>query len=165
MNTDNVAIWLDAIAAELAEHDAANAPLYAANAAAAKASIEALEAELAQTLAPAADKPIMVFHDAYNYLAAQFDLNIAGSIALGDASEPGAQRITELRALLAEEGAVCVFPEVNHSSRYISLVLEGTNVKLGAELDPEGARLEPGAELYPTLMRNLARDIAACVAG
>jgi zinc transport system substrate-binding protein len=163
MNTGNAALWLDAIAAELAEHDAANAATYAANAAAAKATLAALETELAATLAPAADMPIMVFHDAYNYLAAQFDLHIAGSIALGDATDPGAQRIAELRATLAQEGAVCVFPEVNHSSRYITLVLEGTNVKLGAELDPEGAKLAPGADLYPTLMRNLARDIAECV--
>lgn len=165
LNTGNAKLWLDAIAAELSEHDTANAAIYAANATAAKAQIDALTIEVAAILAPVHDKPLVVFHDAYGYLADQFDLNIAGTIALGDAAEPGAQRLTELRAQLAEQQAACIFPEVNHSSRYITVVLEGTDVRLGAELDPEGSMIEPGATLYPTLMRNLAQNIAACVAG
>lgn len=163
MDPANAMVWLDAIADELAEHDPDHAAQFRANAEAAKAMIADLSRELTETFSPAEDIPIVVFHDAYGYLADAFDLDIAGTIALGDAAEPGAQRIAELRALLAEEGAVCVFPEVNHSSRYITVVLEGTGVKLGAELDPEGAKLEPGADLYPTLMRNLARDITECV--
>jgi zinc transport system substrate-binding protein len=165
LNTGNAKVWLDAIAAELSEHDAANAATYAANADAAKAQIDALTAEVAATLAPLHDMPLVMFHDAYGYLADQFDLTIAGTIALGDAAEPGAQRLTELRAHLAEKDVACVFPEVNHSSRYITVVLEGTDVRLGAELDPEGSLLDLGADLYPTLLRNMAQAIADCVAG
>jgi len=165
LNTQNAKLWLDAIAAELSEHDAANAATYAANATAAKAQIDALTTEVAANLAPAHDKPLVVFHDAYGYLADQFDLTIAGTIALGDAAEPGAQRLTELRGQLAEQQATCIFPEVNQSSRYITVVLEGTDVRLGAELDPEGSMIEPGPDLYPTLMRNLAKNISDCVAG
>lgn len=165
LNTGNAKVWLDAIAAELSEHDAANAAIYAANAAAAKAQIDALTAEVAATLAPLRDKPLVMFHDAYGYLADQFDLTIAGTIALGDAAEPGAQRIAEMRAHLAQKDVACVFPEVNHSSRYITVVLEGTDVRLGAELDPEGSLLDPGADLYPALLRNMAQAMAACVAG
>jgi zinc transport system substrate-binding protein len=165
LNTGNAKVWLEAIAAELGEHDAANAATYAANADAAKAQIDALTAEIAATLAPMHDKPLVMFHDAYGYLADQFDLTIAGTIALGDAAEPGAQRIAEMRAHLAEKDVACVFPEVNHSSRYITVVLEGTDVRLGAELDPEGSLLDPGADMYAALLRNMAQAIADCVAG
>jgi len=165
MNTGNVKRWLDVIAAELAEHDPDNAETYRANAAAAQETIAALEAEIAEILEPVGTAPLVVFHDAYGYLEHQFGLNIAGTIALGDAAAPGAQRLSELRDQLREGGAVCIFPEVNHSSRYVDVVVEGTGVRVGAELDPAGVLLDPGADLYPTLMRDMASAIAECVAG
>lgn len=165
MKTDNVTVWLEFIAAELAEHDPDNAETYAANASAAQAEIAQLANELQGILQPVGDAPLIMFHDAYGYLASQFGLNIAGTIALGDAAAPGAQRLVELRDQLRDAGAVCIFAEVNHSSRYIDMVVEGTEVRVGAELDPEGVTLEPGAALYPTLMRNMAQSIADCVAG
>ncbi len=165
MNTGNVEIWLDLIAAELAEHDPENADTFMANAAAARETIAALRDELISILEPVGDAPIVVFHDAYGYLAEEFGLNVAGSIALGDAAAPGAQRLSELRAQLQDAGAVCIFPEVAYSSRYVDIVVEGTGVRVGEELDPAGVMLEPGADLYPTLMRNMAQAIADCVAG
>ena len=163
MNTGNVEIWLDVIAAELAEHDPEHAQIYLANAQSAKSEISSLAQELAGVLEPVSAAPLVMFHDAYGYLAAQFGLNIAGTIALGDAAAPGAQRLSELRAYLHDEGAVCVFPEVNHSSRYIDIVVEGTQTRVGAELDPAGVTLEPGAGLYPALMRDMAQALAECV--
>jgi zinc transport system substrate-binding protein len=165
MNTGNVDIWLALIAEELAEHDPDNAAAYRANAEAARAEIAELTLEISAILEPVGAAPLVMFHDAYGYLADQFGINVAGTIALGDAAAPGAQRLSELRADLQADGAVCVFPEVNHSSRYIDVVVEGTGVRVGAELDPAGVMLEPGAALYPTLMRNMAQAIADCVAG
>ena len=165
MNTANVQVWLDLIAAELGAHDPANAETYRANASAARDEVAALQDEVAAILAPVGDAPLIVFHDAYGYLAQQFGLNIAGTIALGDAAAPGAQRLAQLRAQLQEAGAACIFPEVNHSWRYVDVVVEGTGVRVGAELDPAGAMLEPGRDLYVTLMRNMANAIAECVAG
>ena len=161
----NAVAWVNLIAAELSEHDPANADTYAANAAAARETLDALTAEIADMLQPVANAPLVMFHDAYGYLQHGFGVNVAGTIALGDAAAPGAQRLSELRAQLQDEGAVCIFPEVNHSSRYVDVVVEGTGVRVGAELDPAGVTLEPGAALYPTLMRNMAQAIADCVAG
>ncbi len=165
MNTANAKAWLDVIATELAAHDPEHAETFRANAEAAQEEIAALTSEMEEILAPVGDAALVVFHDAYGYLATQFGLNIAGTIALGDAAAPGAQRLSELRAQLRDAGAACIFPEVNHSSRYVDLVIEGTDVRVGAELDPAGVMLEPGVDLYPTLMRNMAQAIADCVAG
>jgi len=161
----NAKVWLDVIAAELSERDPDNAETYAANAAAARETIAALRDEVAGILDPVGDSPIVVFHDAYGYLSHAFGVNVAGTIALGDAAAPGAQRLSELRADLAEGGAVCIFPEVNHSSRYVDVVVEGTEVRVGETLDPAGVMVDPGADLYPTLMRGMAQAIADCVAG
>ena len=163
--TDNAIAWLGVIAEELSALDPDNAETYAANAAAAQEEIAALADEVAEILAPAGDAAFVVFHDAYGYLAHQFGLNVAGTIALGDAATPGAQRLSALRDELRAGEVVCIFPEVNHSSRYVDMLVEGTEVRVGAELDPAGVTLDPGAALYPTLMRDLAREIAACIDG
>ena len=164
MNTGNAQVWINVIAARLSEHDPDNADTYAANAEAARARIDEIEADVAATLEPVADAPLIMFHDAYGYLSDQFGVNVAGNIALGDAAAPGAERIRELQATLAEAGAVCVFPEVNHSSRYVDVVVEGTGVHVGAELDPAGMMLDYGPELYGELMTQMAAQIAECVA-
>ena len=165
MATDNAIVWVEAIAAELAQHAPDHADAFAANAQAAIARINDLATEIEAILEPVGAAPLVMFHDAYGYLSHQFGVNIAGTVALGDAAAPGAQRLSELRANLADAGAVCVFPEVNHSSRYVDVVVEGTEVRVGATLDPAGVMLDPGAELYPTLMRDLAQAIADCVSG
>lgn len=162
LDTRNVAIWIDAIAAELAEHMPDHAADFAANADAAKARITALTVELETVLAPARDMAFVTFHDAYGYFVNQFDLMQAGSIALGDAASPGAQRLAALRAEMQADAAVCIFPEAAHDPALVTTMIEGTGVRLGATLDPAGSLLEPDEDLYGTLMRNMAQAIADC---
>ena len=159
----NAAVWVTAIAAELSALDPDNAETYAANADAAAARITEVEAELRDILAPMGDAPIVVFHDAYGYFAHHFGVNVTGTVTLGDAAPPGAARLSELRDMLREGEVVCIFPEVNHSSRHVDMLVEGTGVRVGALLDPAGVAMEPGADLYTTLMRDLATNLAACV--
>ena len=163
LHPDNARVWIDVIADELSRHDPDNAETYAANAQSAKADIDEIEAQVRTTLEPVGDAPIIVFHDAYGYLDTAFGVNVAGTIALGDAASPGAQRLAELRAMLDERGVVCIFPEVNHSSAYVDVVVENTGVRIGEELDPAGVLLEYGPGQYGALMTGLAESIAACV--
>lgn len=165
LDPQNAATWLRAIAAELSSLDPANAGPYAANAEAAVARTQALQAEVAAILAPVGDAGLVMFHDAYGYFVTVYGLNVLGTVTLGDAAAPGAARLSGLRAGLEAAGAVCLFPEVNHPADFAELVIEGTGVRLGAPLDPAGVMLEPGAGLYGDLMRGLATAIAECVAG
>jgi zinc transport system substrate-binding protein len=163
LDPHNALLWLDAIAAELAKLDPANAETYAANARSAQAEVTALEAEIAASLAPIQDQPFAVFHDAYGYFSGHFGLKVVGSVRLGDATSPGAAHLAALGQDLAAQNAVCLFPEVNHDAALARTLTEGTGLRLGAPLDPEGMAIEPGAGLYATLMRNLARDLVACL--
>jgi zinc transport system substrate-binding protein len=161
----NAKVWLGVIAAELGRIDAANAATYAANATAAAAEIDALDAEVATLLAPAQGKPLVVFHDAYGYFAAHYGLQVFGSIALGDATAPGAARLAELRAGVEGEGALCLFPEAQHDDGLVKQLADGTGATIGAALDPNGSMQEPGPDAYAGLMRSLATTIADCAAG
>jgi zinc transport system substrate-binding protein len=165
LDPGNAQVWLGLIAGELGKLDPENAGVYAANATAAGEQIAGLDAELRALLAPVKDKPLVTFHDAYGYFAAHFGLTFVGSIALGDASSPGAARLAELRGELEAGGVVCLFPEVQHDPALVEQLAEGTEVRIGGALDPVGSSLEAGPGAYAALMRGIATTIADCSGG
>jgi zinc transport system substrate-binding protein len=165
LDPGNAKTWLGLIAADLGKLDPDNAATYTANATAAGERIAALDAELAALLAPVKDKPLVTFHDAYGYFADHYGLTFVGSIALGDASSPGAARLSELRGELEAGSVVCLFPEVQHDPALVEQLAEGTSVKIGGALDPVGSSLDAGPEAYAALLRGMATAIAGCAAG
>lgn len=158
----NGAVWLEAIAAELSRLDPENATTYAANAAKGKALIAETDAQIAAQLKPVQGKPFVVFHDAYGYFAAHYGVTVAGAVALGDATSPGAAHLRDLQERAGAE-ALCLFPEAGHDGKQVEQMAEATGVKLGAALDPEGAALERDALIYPALLQGLAKTLADCL--
>ena len=154
--------WLDAIAAALSVADPANASTYFTNAAAGKAELDALIAEIEADLAPLADRGFVVFHDAYHYFEARFGVEATGAIRLGDAVEPGPRRVAEIRDTIRAQGADCVFAEPQFEPRLIDTVVEGTDARVGV-LDPLGADLELGPTLYPALLRQMRDSLVDCL--
>ncbi len=163
LDPDNASIWLGLIATELAKIDPDNAASYIANAAKAQADLAALDSSLADTLAPARGKPIIVFHDAYGYFAAQYGLKLAGSVSLGDATTPGAARLASLRATITAGSATCIFPDAQFDPAPVTQLASDTGIRVGGALDPEGSTQPQGPGLYAALMTGLADTIAACV--
>jgi zinc transport system substrate-binding protein len=161
LDPSNAKVWLGLIATELSMLDPENAATYDANATKASDGIDALDRKVATLLTPAQDKTLVMFHDAYGYFAAHYGLTLGGSVAVGDASAPGAQRLSELQAALA--GTACIYPEAQHDDALITQLATGTDVRIGAPLDPNGSTLEPGPDLYATLMTTLASTITDCL--
>lgn len=162
LNPGNAQIWLGLVAAELGRLDPENAATYAANAAAAVEAVGKLDAEVTAILDPVKDRPMVTFHDAFGYFAHHYGLTLAGSIALGDASSPGAARLAELRHELEAGGVVCLFPEVQHDPALAEQLAEGTAVTIGGALDPVGSSLAAGPGAYAALLTGLAQTIADC---
>ena len=158
----NARILLDVISSTLAGLDPTHADTYRANAAQAKKAIEALTRELDTALRPIRGRPFIVFHDAYQYFEHRFNVEASGSIAMGDASSPGPARIAAIRQKVQALGAHCVFSEPQFQSKIITTVIEGTTARL-ATLDPLGATLKPGPELYSQLLRNLGDNLLTCL--
>ncbi|WP_305045967.1 zinc ABC transporter substrate-binding protein [Geoalkalibacter sp.] len=134
----------------------------AANAARLLGRLEALEAELAQTLDAVREVPYLVFHDAYQYLEQRYGLNAVGAISLNPERSPGAQRVREVQRLIRERGARCVFAEPQFTPRLVATVVEGSGARQGV-LDPLGAELPAGPEAYFRLMRALAENLRTCL--
>jgi zinc transport system substrate-binding protein len=164
-------LWLSpenarAIATEaakvLAEKDPANAETYNKNLATLNDKLAALDKEIAETIAPVKEKPFIVFHDAYQYFEHHYGVQAAGSITVSPETLPGAERLTQIRDKVKTLGATCVFAEPQFEPKLVNVVIEGTPAKSGT-LDPEAATLEPGPDLYFTLMKSIATSLRDCL--
>lgn len=158
----NAKVMIAEIARVLGRADPENAPLYAANAEAYAGRLDALVAETAAMVEPVKTRPAIVFHDAYQYFEKRFGLNVAGSITVTPDVLPGAQRLAAIRARVEELGAVCVFSEPQFEPKLVSVVTEGTGARTGV-LDPLGAGIADGPDLYIALIRNLGRSFTECL--
>ena len=164
-------VWLDPMNAKAMVHeieealiaaDPDNAAKYEANAEAVSAKLDTLIAEVGAELEPVKDKGFIVFHDAYQYFENRFGVTASGSITVSPEVLPGAERITEIRARVQELGAACVFAEPQFEPKLISTVIEGTQARSGV-IDPLGAELENGPDLYFQIIRNMASSIKTCL--
>lgn len=160
LDPGNGKLWTESIAAELSRLDPANAATYAANAKASIAAITAAEQEAETLLAPVKSRPLIAFHDAYGYFTAHFGLNMLGTLSSGDAASPGARHLAELQA--TANSSACLFPEAQHDPAQLTQLAEATGARIGGALDPEGSSLTPGPDLYPEMIRAMAKTIAAC---
>jgi zinc transport system substrate-binding protein len=164
-------LWLDpgnakailrAAAARLSLLDPPNATRYAANAAAAEQGIDGLDATLRARLEGVRSKPFIVFHDGYQYLERHYGLSAVGSITVRPESPPGARRVQAIRARVAALGVRCVFSEPQFEPALVRTVIEGTPARAGT-LDPLGAGIPDGPELYAKLMNELADSLVGCL--
>lgn len=164
-------LWLDpmnamamaaAIEKTLSAQDPANAVTYQTNLSALNANIASLDKEVAETIAPVKDKPFIVFHDAYQYFEHRYGVRAVGSITVSPETMPGAERLSQIRQKVSELGASCIFAEPQFEPKLINVVMEGTQARSGV-LDPEGATLAAGPNLYIDLMRAMATSLRQCL--
>ena len=164
-------IWLDPVNAKAMVHEIeealiaanpGNAAKYEANAEALMAKIDILTKEIAAELEPAKGKGFILFHDAYQYFETRFGLTASGSITVSPEVMPGAERVSELRKKVQELGAVCIFAEPQFEPKLVATIAEGTKAKTGV-LDPLGASIAEGPELYFTLIRDMATSFKTCL--
>ncbi len=161
-------IWLDpinasAILKEMTEHlienDSKNASKYKNNLNKALKDIDKLTAdvksELNQSLAS------IVFHDAYQYFEERFNVNILGAFTVNTDVMPGAEQLAEIREIIEHDNVACVFSEPQFNLDIIKAVAKDMNIKTGV-VDPLGATLKPGKNLYFDLIRNMSASFKGC---
>jgi zinc transport system substrate-binding protein len=164
-------IWLDPGNAKLiagylaqvfSEQQPERSGLFKSNAAALSSRLDKLSDEIEGTLRPLNRARYVVFHDAYQYLERRYGLSPVGSVTISPELPTSARRLSLLRAKLKETGAVCVFAEPQFEPRLVQTLLEGTNARSGT-LDPLGAAVPAGADLYFIVMRGLAQELRNCL--
>ena len=157
----NAAVIVGAMADALARLDPERKDLYEENEASLRSRLATLDDELKEAFAPVRDRGFIVFHDAWQYLDTHYGLRAVGSVTVSPDQAPGAARLAEIREKITGAEATCVFAEPQFEPRLVRTLVEGTGAATGT-LDPLGAALEDGPDLYFDLMRENARAFRAC---
>lgn len=162
LDPENARVIAHQIAAILSEADPANASIYAQNAASLDQRLTTLIEATSISLTSVKGKPFIVFHDAYHYFENRFSIAAAGSISVNPETPPSAHRVKEIKEKIAETHASCVFAEPQFEPRIIKTVIEGSTAQSG-ELDPIGANIQDGPDLYFQLISDLASSLKNCL--
>ena len=85
-----------------------------------------------------------------------------GTVTVSPEVMPGAKRLKELREKVKSSKATCVFSEPQFEPRVVEVITDGTGARTGV-LDPLGAELESGTDLYPNLIRRMAKALKDCL--
>jgi zinc transport system substrate-binding protein len=166
-------VWLDPVNAKAIVHeieealikaDPEHASTYEANAHKMLGELDSLTAELREELEPVHEKGFIVFHDAYQYFEQRFEVAAIGSISVSPEVMPGAERVSDLRETISELNTICVFSEPQFEPKLVYTLIDGTGART-AVLDPLGASLTKGPDLYFQLLRNMASSFKKCLSG
>ena len=161
-------IWLDPINAkvilfEMSKHlielDAKNESVYRDNLSKAYKEIDNLTKDVTAELNKSVAS--IVFHDAYQYFEKRFNVNILGAFTVNTDVMPGAEQLAEIREIIEHDKGACVFSEPQFNPDIIKAVAKDMNIKTGV-VDPLGATLDPGKDLYFDLIRNMSATFKGC---
>ena len=161
-------IWLDPINAKvilnemvehLIENDAKNASTYKSNLEKALKDIDKLTIEVMTDLNQSTSS--IVFHDAYQYFEKRFNVNVLGAFTVNTDVLPGAEQLEEIREVIEHDKVACIFSEPQFNPDIINAVAKDMDIKTGV-LDPLGATLTPGKDLYFDLIRNMSKSFKGC---
>ena len=161
-------IWLDPINAKamlkemtehLIENDPKNEAKYKSNLAKALQEIDKLTIDVMTDLSNSVSS--IVFHDAYQYFEERFNVKVLGAFTVNTDVMPGAEQLAEIREIIEHDKVACVFSEPQFNPDIINAVAKDMKIKTGV-LDPLGATLDPGKDLYFNLIRNMSASFKGC---
>ena len=161
-------IWLDPLNAKvilkemtkhLVENDQKNASVYKDNLKKANKDLDKLVKQVKSELNK--DFKSIVFHDAYQYFEKRFKVNVLGAFTVNTDVLPGAEQLKEIREIIEHDKVTCVFSEPQFNPDIINAVAKDMNISTGV-LDPLGATLTPGKNLYFDLIKNMSKSFKGC---
>ena len=155
----NAKVILNEMAEHLIENDQKNASKYKDNLKKSNKDLDKLIKNVKSELNK--DFKSIVFHDAYQYFEKRFNVNILGAFTVNTDVMPGAEQLAEIREIIEHDKVSCVFSEPQFNPAIINAVAKDMNINTGI-LDPLGATLNPGKDLYFDLIGNMSKSFKGC---
>ena len=164
----DIHFWLDPeiaktivkiVTRELSEIDPSNASTYESNSTKAINEIDQLISDTKSKIN--SDASYVVFHDAYQYFEKRFGVEVVGALTVNPEVLPGAKQLSEIREVIEHENINCLFSEPQFNPSIAETIAQDTDVK-AAVIDPLGAELNPGKDLYFDLIGNIASSFESC---
>lgn len=152
MSMEDYMIQVQTIADGLAAADPARADTYQDNAAAYIAKVQALKSEYAKELAGLAGQPVILFHEAYEYVAEEFGLEVVGILDLDEERQVSAGEVADILTLIEEYDVPFILAEELYAKDMGDRMEEETSVTV-LYLDTM-TRGDYEADSYLTAMRS-----------
>ena len=155
----NAKVFIKEITKQLIKLDPANSSIYKSNSKKALAEMDELIKDIKNNLKK--DLRFVVFHDAYQYFENRFDIQVLGALTVNTDVMPGAEQLSEIREVIEHEKVNCLFSEPQFNPSIIKSIAKDTKIKIGI-LDPLGAKLDKGKNLYFDLLSDMASSFKGC---
>lgn len=159
LNPRNAIVISQELAARLAQLQPESAALFHTNARRFAASVELLDQQLAQQLAPVKEVGFAVYHEGYGHFVGRYGLHQVAYVTYTPERRPGAKHLQELREVLAKEGK-CLFMEPYYKAQGMEAMAKTLNLQVGL-LDPIG---EQQVSSYQQLLQQLSQSFLTCLA-
>jgi len=156
--------WLDptrlarlaeAVGAELAQLDPANAAGYQSRAAATSADLAALDADYTQGLARCQRRELVTAHAAFGYLADRYQLHQLGIAGLEPDAQPSGARLREVSDIVRRTQVTTIFFERLVSPKVAETLASDLGIA-SAVLDPIEGLSDPASDYRGVMRQNLA---------
>lgn len=164
LSVPNAIHYVENIRDALVEADAEHAAGYEERAGAYIEELETLDGEVRETLTsiPEGQRTIVAFHDAYQYLAHEYGLEVVASVAPANPNqETSAQAIAEIVAEVRELGVRAVYKEPEFSGQSLDLIARET----GTEVLTLYGTVTDDVPTYAEMMRANAESLVEGLAG
>ncbi len=158
MSYENAAVMLENIKTGLETLDPDHGEAYTSNLAAA---VDELEYDQ-DKLTALADKPLITFHDGFQYFAQATGLNLLKAIEEEEGAETSAAEIKEIVSLIGEYNIPAIFTEVNGSDATAQAISRETGCsvyQLDMIMSGDGTGMEPYVEAMEQNMDTIAEAL------
>lgn len=126
----NVAKEVDLVVAAFSEADPANKAYYEANGKAYKEKLMALSGEYESFAKTVADKNLVVSHEAFGYLAAQYGFHQMGIMGVSPDAEPTPERMSKIVQFVKDNHVKAIFSEELVSHKLANAIAKEAGVKV-----------------------------------
>ncbi|WMY95993.1 MAG: zinc ABC transporter substrate-binding protein ZnuA [Arsenophonus sp.] len=117
---------------------------------------------IANMLRSVVDKEYFVFHDAYNYFEKHYNLSSLGYFTINPIIQPGAKKLYQIRRILSQKNAMCIFLEPQFKTNVITTVIKDIDIKMGI-LDPLGSSINLSKNSYIEFLKVLSHQFKNCL--
>lgn len=130
MNLDDYQIQVQNICNGLSEADSTHADRYAANAQTYQAKVQELQQETAELASQVAAQPVVIFHEAYEYIVQEYGLQLAGEMNLDEERQVSAGEVADILHAIEDNHVSVVLAEELYGTDMGEMVAKQSGVKV-----------------------------------
>ena len=130
MNLGDYQIQVQNICNGLSEADSAHAEQYAKNAQTYQGKVQELQQEAAELASQIASQPVVIFHEAYEYIVQEYGLQLAGEMNLDEERQVSAGEVADILHAIEDNHVSVVLAEELYGTDMGEMVAKQSGVKV-----------------------------------